>query len=87
MKKVPLRKCIGCNTSKPKKELIRIVKNSDGVSVDKTSKLNGRGAYICDNLECFDKMVKIRSLEREFEQKIEQDVYDNIKKGVNIGSN
>lgn len=82
MKKVPLRKCIGCNISKPKKELIRIVKNQDKICVDKTAKLNGRGAYICNGLECFDKMVKAKSLEREFGQKIEQDVYISISEAI-----
>lgn len=77
-KKLPLRKCIGCNISKPKNELIRIVKNADGIFVDKTSKLNGRGAYICNNSECLEKAVKTRGLEREFKQKIEQDVYNSI---------
>lgn len=91
MKKVPLRKCIGCNISKPKNELIRIVKNDEGILIDKTSKLNGRGAYICNSLECFEKMVKTKSLERTFEQKIEQEVLETltnyfVKKG-SIGGN
>ena len=48
MKKIPQRTCLGCNEAKPKNELIRIVKQSDGkIFVDKTGKAEGRGAYIC----------------------------------------
>jgi len=84
LKKIPLRKCIGCNTSKPKKELIRIVKNKDAeINIDETSKLNGRGAYICNSIECFEKLVKSRGLEREFEQKIESLKYEEIKNYIN----
>ena len=53
MKKIPQRTCLGCNEAKPKNELIRIVKQSDGkIFVDKTGKAEGRGAYICNNVEC-----------------------------------
>ena len=57
MKKIPLRTCMGCNEKRTKKELIRIVKQKDGnVEVDKTGKMEGRGAYICNNIECLDKI-------------------------------
>ena len=47
-KKVPVRRCVGCNTQKPKKELVRIVRSPEGeVSVDLTGKRSGRGAYLC----------------------------------------
>ncbi|MFR9296495.1 MAG: RNase P modulator RnpM, partial [Aedoeadaptatus pacaensis] len=52
-KKVPLRKCVGCSESKPKKELIRIVKNKEQeVFIDETGKANGRGAYVCKDIRC-----------------------------------
>ena len=58
-KKVPMRTCIACRSEKPKKELIRIVKSKEGVfSIDKTGKLNGRGAYLCDCKECAEKIIK-----------------------------
>ena len=52
-KKVPLRMCIVCKESKPKKELIRLVKNDNDIIVDFSGKLNGRGSYICDSIDCF----------------------------------
>lgn len=80
MKKIPLRTCMGCNEKKPKKELIRIVKNKDGIiSIDKTGKKEGRGTYICDNVACLDKVVKSKRLEKVLESKISEDIYNNLR--------
>lgn len=80
MKKIPLRTCMGCNEKKPKKELIRIVKNKDGIiSIDRTGKQEGRGAYICDNVACLDKVVKSKRLEKVLESKISEDIYNNLR--------
>ena len=81
MKKIPLRTCMGCNDKKPKKELIRIVKNKDGIiTIDETGKQEGRGAYIRNNIDCLEKVVKSKRLERALEKEISQDVYENLKK-------
>jgi len=77
-KKIPLRMCIACKESKPKKELIRIVKNDDEFKVDFTGKANGRGAYICNNKECFDKLCKNRLLNKAYKQNIDPKVYETI---------
>ena len=62
MKNIPQRKCIGCNEKKDKKDFIRIVKdNQNNISIDKTGKANGRGAYICDNIDCLEKAIKNRN--------------------------
>lgn len=80
MKNIPKRTCIGCNEIKPKKELIRIVKNKEGnIFVDKTSKANGRGAYLCDNIECLEKAIKTRRLERTFETVIDNKIYEDLR--------
>ena len=64
-KKVPLRRCVGCGEHKPKKELVRIVRDTDGgFSVDLTGKKNGRGAYICKNVSCLQVAQKKHLLER-----------------------
>ena len=58
-KKIPLRQCIGCIEMKPKKELIRVVKNKEGeISLDLIGKAAGRGAYLCNNPECLKKAIK-----------------------------
>lgn len=84
MKKVPQRTCIGCNEIKPKKELIRILKNKQQgiISIDLTGKANGRGAYICNNVECLEKAIKSKRLERTFEMKIDNDIYDELRKTI-----
>ena len=80
MKNIPNRTCIGCNEIKPKKELIRIVKNKEGnIFVDKTGKANGRGAYLCDDIECLEKAIKTKKLERTFEVAIESKIYEDLR--------
>ena len=79
MKRLPQRTCMGCNTKKDKKDLIRIVKNKDGeISIDKNEKKEGRGAYICNNIECLDKVIKSKRLEKALETKIEEETYNKI---------
>ncbi len=79
-KKVPLRMCLGCQEMKPKRELIRIVKNKENeISVDASGKKQGRGAYICKSPECFEKARKGKRLEKAFEMKIDEDIYEMLK--------
>lgn len=79
MKKIPQRKCVGCNEMKDKKELLRIVRSPEGeISLDMTGKKNGRGAYVCPNPECITKAVKEKRLERALEEPINQDVYAQL---------
>ena len=77
-KKIPMRTCIACRTVKPKKELIRIVKSGEEISLDRTGKKNGRGAYICDNAECFAKLKKQKLINKVFGCPVEDCVYDKI---------
>ena len=80
MKKIPQRTCIGCNTQKNKNDLIRIVINKEGkIAIDRTGKANGRGAYICDNIDCLEKMIKSKRLERSFETQISTSIYDELR--------
>ena len=84
LKNLPKRTCIGCNEVKNKNELIRIVKNKNGeITIDKTGKANGRGAYICDNIECLEKAIKTKRLERTFETSIDKQIYESLR-GVMI---
>ena len=81
IRKIPQRKCVGCNTSKDKKELIRVVKSPEGViSLDKTGRSPGRGAYVCPNPECLKKARKTKRIERVFETSIPEEVYDALEK-------
>ena len=80
MKKIPLRTCMGCNEKKPKKELIRIVKDKQGnISIDRTGKADGRGAYICDSIKCLEKVIKSKRLTKVLEKDISEEVYNNLR--------
>ena len=80
VKKIPMRMCLGCNEMKPKKELIRIVKSAEGeISLDLTGKKNGRGAYICRSAECLKLARKARRLEKSFQCRIDDEVYDRLE--------
>lgn len=75
-KKIPMRTCVGCGEQKTKKELIRVVKNNEGlVFIDFIGKANGRGAYLCPNVECLKKAEKRDAFSRSLGIKIEKDVY------------
>lgn len=75
-KSSPQRKCVGCGEMKDKRDLIRVVREPDGkISIDKTGKMNGRGAYVCANSECFAKAKKARRFEKSFKCQVSPDVY------------
>ena len=79
-KKTPERMCIGCRGMFPKKELIRVVRLTDGTfTLDFTGKKNGRGAYLCRKKECLDKCLKAKQLNRAFKCEIPTEVYDKLK--------
>ena len=79
-KKIPMRMCLGCREMKPKRELVRIVRNKEGaVSLDKTGKAAGRGAYICPRAECLEACIKTKALSRAFEAPVEESILDSIK--------
>ena len=80
-KKIPQRQCMGCRERKAKREMIRVVRGTDGqVSLDFSGKLNGRGAYICPDPQCLQKAQKAKSLDRSLEVTIPQEVYDRLHK-------
>ena len=81
VKKIPMRMCTGCREMKPKKELIRVVKTTEGeIKLDATGKINGRGAYICKCGECLKKAEKSNALARAFECKVAADIYVQLEK-------
>ena len=85
-KKIPLRRCNGCGESKPKKELVRVVRAGDGtVSLDLTGKKPGRGAYVCPNSECLKRARKSRALERALDTAIPESVYEEMEKEMANG--
>ncbi|GAA0124279.1 MULTISPECIES: YlxR family protein [Clostridium] len=84
VKKVPQRMCTGCMEMKDKKQLIRVVRNKDGeISIDMTGKKPGRGAYICKSIDCLEKAIKAKRLERNLEVNIDEEVFIKLKEEIN----
>ena len=78
-KKIPQRQCMGCRERKEKREMIRVVRTTEGeVRLDFSGKLNGRGAYICPNPECLQQARKSKSLDRSLEVPIPEEVYERL---------
>lgn len=86
VKKVPLRRCLGCGESFPKKELIRVVREPDGkVTLDFRGKVNGRGAYLCRNTDCLKKAQKANRIARSLEAEIPDEVYERLAQDLCAG--
>ena len=79
-RRIPLRMCTGCGEMKPKKELVRVVRSPEGeISLDLTGRKSGRGAYVCQNIDCLKAARKSRRLERAFNCPIPEEVYDQME--------
>ncbi len=80
-RKIPLRKCTGCNEMKNKKEMIRIVRDQEGnFSLDFHGKKPGRGAYICNSMICLEQAQKNKGLERSFKMPVDKAIYEQLRK-------
>ena len=85
-KKISMRQCLGCREMKPKRELIRVVRSSEGeISLDFRGKAPGRGAYVCPNSECLKKARKARALERAFSAQIPPEIYERLEAEMERG--
>lgn len=83
-KKIPQRMCLGCQTKKDKRLLVRIVRSPEGeISIDPSGKKAGRGAYICNDPECLNKVIKSKRLEKNLETVISSEVYEQLKEQLN----
>ena len=78
----PIRTCMACRMKGIKDNFIKIVKNKNGTfQIERDQKLEGRGCYICNKQECFDKCIKNKSLNRAFKTSVPQEVYEELKNG------
>ena len=84
-KKIPQRQCMGCRERMDKRELIRVVRTTDGqVQLDFSGKVNGRGAYICPKADCLKKARKSKALDRSLEVTSPEEVYDRLEKEIEV---
>ena len=79
-KKIPMRKCTGCNEMKEKKAMMRVLKCDEGIVLDTTGKKHGRGAYLCKSADCLKLAVKNKGLERSLKVQIPKEVYEALEK-------
>ena len=77
-KQLPLRKCVACNGMFEKDKLFRLVRLSDGIHLDLTNKMQGRGAYVCKNKSCIDLALKKKGFNRSLRQAVPTEVFDNL---------
>lgn len=81
VRKIPMRKCVGCGEMKSKKEMMRVLKTEEGdIILDATGRKNGRGAYLCFSRECLVNAVKNKGLERSLKMAVPKTVYENLEK-------
>lgn len=86
-KKIPMRMCVACRQMRPKKELIRIVRTPEGVvTLDRAGRANGRGAYLCDSIDCLSRAVKTRALDRALETRIDESIFDSLREALHAGA-
>ena len=71
--------CVSCRQMKPKDELVRVVKMTDGFKIDESGKIDGRGAYICKNCDCVKKAVKIRAFNKSFRCAVPTEIYEYLE--------
>ena len=80
-RKMPMRMCVGCREMKPKKDMVRIVRAPEGaVTVDRTGKASGRGAYVCTGSECLGRAVKQKALDRALETKVDDALFEVLSR-------
>lgn len=83
VRKIPMRQCIGCNTHRPKREMIRVVRDPEGnIALDFVGKMSGRGAYICPDKACFAKARKSKRIENALECSIPEEIYDEMQSSI-----
>ena len=84
VKKIPMRTCVVTHEQFPKKELIRVVRNNEGVvSVDTTGKAPGRGAYLKLDKEVILKAKKTKALDNKLEVTVPDEIYEELLSLIN----
>ena len=82
-KKIPMRQCIGCGLMKEKKQMIRVVRTPEGeMTLDRSGRMNGRGAYICPSRECLEKAIRNRGLNRSFRTEVSAEVTERLRQEI-----
>ncbi len=84
-KKIPMRQCLGCREHRPKRELVRVVRTPEGqVCLDRSGKMNGRGAYLCQNPDCLQRAVRAKALEHAFGTGVPDEVLARLSRELEL---
>ena len=78
IKKTPMRRCIGCMESHEQTNLIRLVCDGDKIKIDRRGNAEGRGVYLCRNMECIDKARRKNAFNRSFRRNFDQNMIDSV---------
>ncbi len=78
-KRKPMRTCIACRKKMYKSELIRLVPDGDVIVPDREKRLPGRGAYLCDDISCLEKLIKIKALDRAYRRHFSEETYKGLE--------
>ncbi|MCY0898272.1 MAG: YlxR family protein [Firmicutes bacterium] len=80
IKKVPMRTCVACHTTRPKRELVRVVRKVDGqLMIDRRGKVSGRGAYLCPTPACVAEALKSHRIERALEVSLTPELIEELQ--------
>ena len=83
VKKVPVRRCVGCGEHFPKNTLVRVLRTPEGeIILDLTGKKSGRGAYICKKSACLKKACNSKRLDASLECSIPVEIYDRMEEEI-----
>lgn len=86
-KKIPSRRCVGCQGTFEKRALLRVLRSPEGnISIDFTGKKSGRGAYICKNAACLKKAKKSGALSRNLECAISDEIYAELEREISLAA-
>ena len=81
-KHIPQRTCVGCREVLPKRTLIRLVRTEEGIRIDLSGKLPGRGAYLCESMSCFEQAYKAKRLERSLKHSVSKEIYEALQRDL-----
>ncbi len=79
-RKIPMRMCVGCREMKPKKELTRIVRTPEGeIIIDATGKKSGRGAYVCNDIQCIKESINEKNLSKALDFNVTKEMVQRLQ--------
>lgn len=87
IRRLPERTCVACGRTRPKRELVRIVRTPTGeIKVDLSGKVSGRGAYVCPEPPCAERGVKDGRLRYALDLPMPDTLVDDLRRAVAVAA-